>query len=136
RSGYADRLPVMTATPPTDQARGASGTRARAGVIGVTVVCLLAGLLFGTSASLAQDRSLSGGATDLVGLITSRDDQVRELSDEAERLRADVATLQERVDTSETRRIARRADQVAPEIGLAPVTGTAVQVTLDDAGYT
>ncbi|GGK55815.1 DUF881 domain-containing protein [Ornithinimicrobium pekingense] len=125
----------MSSAPETGRASGASGWRARKGVVGVTAVSLLAGLLFGTSASLASDRPIGGGATDLVGLITARDDQVRELSEQAEELRAEVSTLQEAVDTSETRRLARRADAVAPAVGLAPVTGAAVQVTLDDAGY-
>lgn len=125
----------MTPTPTTGGATGASPSRRRSRVVGVTAVCLVAGLLFGTSASLARDRGPGGGATDLVGLITARAEQVRELNEEAERLRVDVAALQERVDTSEIRRVARRADAVAPAVGTAPVSGPAVRVTLDDAGY-
>jgi uncharacterized protein YlxW (UPF0749 family) len=126
----------MTPTPTSGGADGASSPRARTGILWVTAVCLLAGLLFGTSASLASDRPLGGGATDLVGLITARDDQVRQLNADAEELRAEVEALQQRVDTSETRGVTRRADAVAPAVGLAPVAGSAVQVTLDDAGYT
>ena len=126
----------MTPTRSSDGQDGGTTTRARSGTFWVTGVCLLAGLLFGTSASLASDRPLGGGATDLVGLITARDDQVRELNEEAEQLRAEVEALQEQVDTSATRRISGRADAMAPVVGLAPVTGSAVRVTLDDAGYT
>lgn len=125
----------MTPTPSPDAA-GPTPWHARKGIVGVTVVCLMAGLLFGTSASLASERATAGGPTDLVGLITARDEQVRELSAEAEELRAEVDVLQERVDTSETRQIARRADTMAPSVGLAAVSGPAVRVTLDDAGYT
>lgn len=123
----------MTSTPSSPDRTPA---RARAGVVGVTVVCVLAGLLFGTSARLAEGRQLGGGVTDLVGLITARDQQVRDLNEEAEVLRAQVALLQERVDTGETRRLTRRADAVAPVVGVAPVSGPALAVTLDDAGYT
>lgn len=129
----------MSTAPPAGEAKDAphdSSTRRVGGVVGVTVVCVLAGLLFGTSASLAQVRPLSGEVNDLVGLITARDREVTHLNARAERLRADVADLQSRVDSSEARRLSRSADRVAPEVGVAAVTGPAVQVTLDDAGYT
>jgi uncharacterized protein YlxW (UPF0749 family) len=126
----------VTSPPSSGGADGATPWHARKGILGVTAVCLLAGLLFGTSASLASERPLAGGPTDLVSLITARDERVRELSEEAEELRAEVAVLRERVDTSETRRVARRADAMEPTIGVAPVSGPAVRVTLDDAGYT
>ncbi|AXH96805.1 DUF881 domain-containing protein [Ornithinimicrobium avium] len=119
---------------PCPAAGGAA--RRRGGVIGVTVVCVVAGLLFGTSASLARTRPLSGEISDLVGLITARDREVSQLNERADRLRTDVASLQDRVDSSEARRLSRSADRVAPRVGLAPVAGPAVRVTLDDAGYT
>lgn len=117
-------------------APGDSSRRRVGGVAGVTAVCLLAGLIFGTSASLAQDHPLSGEVNDLVGLITARDRQVGRLTDHAEELRADVARLRDLVESSEARRLSRTADRMAPVVGVAPVTGPAVQVTLDDAGYT
>ncbi len=121
--------------PATDGPARDSTPRRVAGVAGVTLVCLVAGLLFGTSASLARTRPLSGEINDLVGLITVRDEEVSRLSERAEELRADVASLQDRVDSSEARRLSRTADGLAPAVGLAPVAGPAVQVTLDDAGY-
>ncbi|GAA1172085.1 DUF881 domain-containing protein [Ornithinimicrobium humiphilum] len=126
----------MTVTPARDDAGSPAPAPRRSRSLGVTVVCILAGLLFGTSASLAGGRTSTGGATDLVSLITTRDEQVRELNEEAEALRAEVDALQQRVDTSETRELTRAADAVAPAVGTAPVTGPAVRVTLDDAGYT
>ncbi len=129
----------MSTAPPArgaSDAPPASGPRRVGGVVGVTAVCVLAGLLFGTSASLAQVRPLSGEVNDLVGLITARDREVTQLNERAEQLRADVAAIQERVDDSEARRLSRTADRVAPRVGLAPVSGPAVEVTLDDAGYT
>ncbi|MGC5585656.1 DUF881 domain-containing protein [Ornithinimicrobium sp. W1665] len=103
--------------------------------VGVTVMFLLAGLLFGTSASLARERPPVGSVSDLPGLITARDSQVRELTQQAEGLRDEVSTLQAAVDTSQTRQLTRAADALAPAVGLGPVEGPAVQVTLDDAGY-
>lgn len=103
--------------------------------MGVTVVCLLAGLLFGTSAALARTSPPATGARDLVSLITARDQQVRALSAEAEDLRADVEALQAEIDSGEVRQVSRQADRLATTVGLAPVTGPAVEVTLDDAGY-
>lgn len=103
--------------------------------VGVTVMFLLAGLLFGTSASLARERPPVGSVSDLPGLITARDAQVRDLTARAEELRDEVSFLQEAVDTSQTRQLNRAADALAPAVGLGPVQGPAVQVTLDDAGY-
>ncbi|WP_122262104.1 DUF881 domain-containing protein [Ornithinimicrobium cerasi] len=110
--------------------------RARARTAGVTAVCALAGLLFGTSAALARAAPTPSGASDLVTLITARDQQVRELNEEAEELRTQVGDLQAQVENGEARRASLRADRIAPTVGLAPVAGPAVQVTLDDAGYT
>ena len=103
--------------------------------VGVTVMFLLAGLLFGTSASLARERPPVGSVNDLPSLITARDSQVRELTEQAEELREEVSVLQAAVDTSQTRQLNRAADTLAPAVGLGPVEGPAVQVTLDDAGY-
>lgn len=146
RSGYADTLVFMTTGPSAERASsrapdaagatdGSSARRRGGGVLGVTAICVAAGLLFGTSASLAKEHPLSGQATDLVGLITDRDQQVRTLSEEVDTLLAEVAVLQERVDTSQTRQLRQRADRVAPAVGMAPVSGPGLRVTLDDAGY-
>jgi uncharacterized protein YlxW (UPF0749 family) len=108
--------------------------RQRARVVGVTVVCLLAGILFGTSAALArQDRS--GSPTDLVDLIQQRDQQVQDLAEEADELAAQVESLRAERASSSTGRILQEAEQLAVGVGLAEVSGPAVAVTLDDAGY-
>lgn len=116
-------------------AGGATSTRRRGGVVGVTVVTLLAGLLFGTSASLARDASVPSGAMDLVSLITARDEEVLALTERADVLRGTVEELQVLAANSQARQDAGRADALAAGVGLAPVEGPAVQVTLDDAGY-
>ena len=101
----------------------------------MTVVCLTAGLLFGTSAALARTASQSSGARDLPSLITARGDQVRQLSVTADELRAEVEQLQAQGGSGRAEAIGGKADSMAPMVGLAPVSGTGVQVTLDDAGY-
>jgi uncharacterized protein YlxW (UPF0749 family) len=102
---------------------------------GVTLICLLAGVLFGTSASLARSDASPGRPGDLAGLITGRDQEVRSLSATAESLRGEVEQLRAARADSSTSRVLARADRLAPVVGLAPVAGPAVQVTLDDAGY-
>lgn len=102
---------------------------------GVTLVCLAAGLLFGTSASLARDNGGSSDPQDLAGLITQRDVQVRELSDQADELLKQVEDLRDERSDSAAIGTDREAEALAPVVGAAAVTGPAVRVTLDDAGY-
>lgn len=116
-----------------DPSPGSGGPRVR--TIGVTLVCLVAGLLFGTSASLARENGGSTDPQDLAGLITQRDGDVRELGDRADQLRDDVERLRAERSGSGTARTAREAELLAAGVGTAAVTGPAVQVTLDDAGY-
>ena len=108
--------------------------RQRARVIGVTVVCLLAGVLFGTSAALARHDEI-GGPLDLADLIEQRAQQVQELAERADELDAEVEGLRAERASSRTGRIIQEAEQLATGVGLAKVSGPAVAVTLDDAGY-
>ncbi|MGO0575790.1 DUF881 domain-containing protein [Ornithinimicrobium panacihumi] len=110
--------------------------RRPAGVVGVTVVCVLAGLLFGTSAALARNTPPAAAPLDLVSLIQARDQQVNQLNERVEALRTEVDDLQARAESSQARTASRNADKMAPGVGMAAVSGPAVQVTLDDAGYT
>ncbi|MDO5739188.1 MAG: DUF881 domain-containing protein [Ornithinimicrobium sp.] len=130
----------MSTAPPTQAApvpggSDAGGTRPRIQKIGVTIICVVAGLLFGTSASLARTSVPTTGAQDLPGLITARDQQVKTLADRAEELRLEVQALEQGAGDSAVQQASRVAERLAPSVGLAPVTGAAVQVTLDDAGY-
>lgn len=109
--------------------------RKRARVAGVTIVCLLAGVLFGTSAALASYDPL-GSPTDLVDLIQDRDQQVRELSEQADALSGEVETLRAERASSQTGQVLRAADDLSGGVGTSKVMGPAVAVTLDDAGYT
>lgn len=116
---------------PLDRARG----RRPARVAGVSVVFLLAGVLLGTSAALAQ-RDPGGDPQDLPGLIRARDAQVRELTARADLLGTEVQQLQGQRASSATGRLLAGADELSAGIGLSAVSGPALRVTLDDAGYT
>ena len=109
-------------------------TAPRAVSVGVTLICLAAGLLFGTSASLAREGGQSQ-PDDLVDLITERDRAVRQLTEEADDLTQEVTELQAARDTSAATVDTRRADELSATVGAAPVQGPALRVTLDDAGY-
>ena len=123
----------------TDEPRGVGALvtpprrRPPARTAGVTLVCLAAGLLFGTSASLARDADPE--PADLVDLITQRDGQVRELSAQADELRDEVDRLRTEQATSASVVDGRQAEELAVGVGATAVTGPAVSVELDDAGY-
>lgn len=109
--------------------------RQRARVAGVTVVCVLAGVLFGTSAALSRTDPL-GVHTDLVDLIQDRDQQVQRLTERADQLTTRVEELRAEHASSRTGQVLRSADDLSTAVGTAKVVGPAVAVTLDDAGYT
>lgn len=99
----------------------------------VPLVMLLAGLLFGTAAAVAQHEGSVGRPTDLVGLIRERTEHLERLVSRSEELTAEVEQLGAARNPVDESRLA--ADAIAPEIGAGPVAGPALRVTLDDAGY-
>ncbi len=97
-------------------------------------VALLAGLLFGTSASLAGGEDSPERPDDLAGLIRERNGEVTQLTERAAGLQDQVETLAaERSPVDDAR---DTAEAMAPLVGAGPVSGPAVRVVLDDAGYT
>lgn len=99
----------------------------------VPVMALVAGLLFGTSAALAGADGYNEDPADLAGLVQQRSNQVDRLSTRAAALRHEVEELAA-ADASVL--VQARADQLAHGIGLGEVSGPALRVSLDDAGYT
>ncbi|GAA1149083.1 DUF881 domain-containing protein [Ornithinicoccus hortensis] len=97
------------------------------------VVTLAAGLMFGTSAALADRTGSVERPTDLAGLIQERNRAVADLTRQAEELSAEVDGLSR--DGSTVRQTTAQADRIAPGVGTLPVQGPALRVTLDDAGY-
>lgn len=104
----------------------------------VPVMALAAGLIFGTSAALARTEPLTASEpSNLADLIEQRTGAVERLTDQVRDLSAEVEQLERDTSGSAlTTQISQQADALAPEVGLGPVRGPAVQVTLDDAGYT
>lgn len=101
------------------------------------VMALGAGLLFGTSSALARESTFGDEPANLAELIQQRTAQVETLSDDARDLSAEIEELERETGTSIiSTDISRQADTLAPRIGLGPVEGEALRVTLDDAGYT
>ncbi|WP_237565406.1 DUF881 domain-containing protein [Ornithinimicrobium cavernae] len=98
----------------------------------VPVMALGAGLLFGTSAALAEDHPAESQPESLPALITERNEQVAELAQQATELQTQVDEL------SATGRLPANAaaDELAAAVGTVAVEGPGVQVALDDAGYT
>lgn len=104
----------------------------------VPVMALGAGLIFGTSAALARtEPPTATEPADLAGLITQRNGVVERMTQQVAELSRDVEAL-ERANTGSTLTtdLSREADALASDVGLGPVRGPALQVTLDDAGYT
>lgn len=118
----------------TQQAVPEVATPRRRGVwhVLVPVMALAAGLLFGTSAALAEDEPADAQPESLAGLITERNEQVTQLSEQAAELQTQVDALsgQGRLPANAD------ADALAPVVGTVAVEGPGVQVVLDDAGYT
>ncbi len=100
-------------------------------------MALAAGLLFGTSAALARTQPQSSSEpADLASLIQQRNTSVERLADRAGVLSLEIEELErEGGDSVVATDLSREADELAPMIGLGPVQGPALQVTLDDAGY-
>lgn len=125
----------MTDDSPGPSGPSEAGPRARSRHLGVTVICLAAGLLFGTSASLAREDGNHGDPQNLVDIITERDEEVRELTDDAEDLSREVERLRAAQDSTVAAVHTRSADALASGVGASAVRGPALRVTLDDAGY-
>jgi uncharacterized protein YlxW (UPF0749 family) len=102
---------------------------------GVVVVSALAGGLFALSAqtsggiSLRTDRA---DQTDLIGAADKRNDQARARVDDLH-AQVDAMTAQFAVADSEVASLRQQSAMLAPLAGFAPVKGTVVEVTLDDA---
>ncbi len=125
--------------PASDRSRSA----VRSGPAGlwrlaVPVVCLVAGALFGTSAMVAQGTDLRPGPRDLSDLIRERNLETRDRTRQVQQLQAEVDALTEQAAPGNVTvtQLQDRSAQLAPVVGTGPVAGPALQVTLDDAGYT
>lgn len=102
----------------------------------VPAVFAMAGLLVATSAATARGTDLrSGRRTQLADLIRASQNDVAALAAESTRLRAEVQadTLIQAAGDSRVAAERAIADGLAGATGLAPVSGSGLSVSLDDA---
>ncbi len=97
-------------------------------------VFVLAGLLFITSAVSSDGTDLrAGDYTDLAGLANSQRLEVEHLRARAASLNAQVDQLSASLGSKAPKRLQRRIDRLSGPVGLDPVEGPGLTVTLDDA---
>ena len=108
--------------------------RRRAWRVATPVVVLLIGGLFAVSAEQSDGFDLRGGRlTDLASVVRAERDEAGELTARAAALNDEVEALSTELGD---RSVARAQDEIATLVdpaGLTEKSGTAVQVTLDDA---
>jgi uncharacterized protein YlxW (UPF0749 family) len=95
---------------------------------------VVAGLLVVVSASSARGIDLRPGRnTDLVSLVQSESRRNTTLAAQVTRLRSEVDTLAAAQGDAGTTDLAGELAEKSSQVGLTPVTGPSVTVTLDDA---
>jgi uncharacterized protein YlxW (UPF0749 family) len=98
------------------------------------VAVAVAGLLFATSAINANGTDLRGGRfNDLASLVRERSSQVNDLRAQAAALQVSINQLASQVDDQRVARLRRHLARMEPAVGLTPVSGPGLSVTLDDA---
>jgi uncharacterized protein YlxW (UPF0749 family) len=98
------------------------------------VAVAVAGLLFVTSAINANGTDLRGGRfNDLASLVQARSAEVNDLRAQAAALQASIDQLAGQVDDQRVAQLRRQLARMEPEVGLTPVSGPGLLVTLDDA---
>jgi uncharacterized protein YlxW (UPF0749 family) len=107
--------------------------RSRAGRLVTAVVCLVAGLMVATSALNARGTDLRPGRnTDLVSLIQSQSRRNAQLSAQVTQLRREVDALTA-ANNSQGPDLGPELRAQSLSVGLEPVAGPSVSVTLTDA---
>jgi uncharacterized protein YlxW (UPF0749 family) len=108
--------------------------RTWSGRVGTAAVCLIAGLLVVISAANARGIDLRPSRnTDLVSLVQSESRRNAELVAQVTQLRSEVDTLAAAQGDSSSAQLAGELAEKSAAVGLTPVTGPSVTVTLDDA---
>jgi uncharacterized protein YlxW (UPF0749 family) len=98
------------------------------------VAVAVAGMLFVTSAINANGTDLRGGRfNDLSSLVQERSSQVNDLRAQAAALQVSINELASQVDDQRVARLRRQLARMEPAVGLTPVSGPGLSVTLDDA---
>ena len=102
--------------------------------VATPVVVLLSGVLFAVSAEQSDGLDLRGGRlTDLASVVRAERDEAGDLTAEAAELNAEVEALSTKLGDRSVRRVQEEVATLVDPAGLTEKSGTAVQVTLDDA---
>lgn len=110
--------------------------RIRAWSYAVPVVALLAGVLFATSAEIAHGTDLRAGRrAQLTDLIAAKEREGQHYQRQIKRLRADIDAMSrdKAHDNSRLREARQHRSDLAAHAEFAPVTGSGLRITLDDA---
>ena len=112
--------------------------RRSAGALGVTVILMMAGVLFSTSARTAGGHQLRADQSDLVGLVQSENQRVKGKERAVQALRQEVDTRAANSARGNTaaQQLQQRAQAIALTAGVLPATGPGLVVSLDDAPRT
>lgn len=114
--------------------RRRSAHRTRSGRFATAAVCLVVGLLVVISASNARGIDLRPSRnTDLVSLVQSESRRNAQLAAQVTRLRSDVDALAAAQNDTGGADLSSELAETSAQVGLTPVTGPSVTVTLDDA---
>lgn len=104
----------------------------------VPIVLLVAGAMFGVSSRAANGTDLRSDTTNLADVVRRADQRVKTKQEDVATLRADVEAAQlaaAKKDSGAARALAltKQADKAQDPAGLAPLSGQAISVTLDDS---
>ncbi|WP_137119487.1 DUF881 domain-containing protein [Segeticoccus rhizosphaerae] len=99
------------------------------------VVWVVAGVLFGTSASVSQGTDLRPGPADLADVIRGQTQRVEAQAKAVQQLRdqVDALTAEAAPGNRSVKKLQNQIDDLAPTVGTEAVTGPGISVTLDDA---
>lgn len=101
----------------------------------VPVVCLLAGMLFAVSRSTSGDDPGGGRTVELSGLVRNAEERVAVAEAQRSELSGRLQAVQQAAAGSDGRTAAaqHRAQRLTPHVGLTPLSGPGLVVTLTDA---
>lgn len=107
----------------------------RAWRYGVLLAWLVAGALFATGANTAEVNVGSGRQEQLSGLVAQESHRVTAYTNRVQQLRSEMnrASRTRARNDKDARRAQHAADRLRDRVGLTPVSGTGIRVTLDDA---
>lgn len=111
----------------------AGRSRSPLGRVAVAGVLVLAGLLFAASAGTAAGTDLRTEGPDLRGLIEDESARLEQQAAAVADLRTEVERLTSQVGDVDVATLESKVSQLAPAAHLAPVSGSGLTVTLDDA---